>query len=79
MLFTNAKKGTPFLYKALSANFEKTLQFGIIRESEAALAQKYKVKKFPSILVIKSEGRPIKYEGKEFKYQDIFEFLNVHS
>lgn len=25
LLFTNAKKGTPFVYKALSSNFEKTL------------------------------------------------------
>ena len=38
LLFTNAKKGTPFVYKTLSYNFEKTLQFGLIRESEDALA-----------------------------------------
>ena len=27
LLFTNAKKGTPFIYKALSQNFEVSLQF----------------------------------------------------
>lgn len=59
LLFTNAKKGTPFVYKALSQNFEKTLQFGLVRESEAALAQQYKVTKFPSLFVVKSEGKPI--------------------
>lgn len=69
LLFTNAKKGTPFVYKALSYNFEKTLQFGLIRESEDALAQKYKIKKFPSLLVIKADVKPIKYEGKDFLYQ----------
>lgn len=69
MLFTNAKKGTPFVYKALSQNFEKTLQFGLIRESEDALASKYKVKSYPSLIVIKSDGKPVKYDGKEFFYQ----------
>lgn len=59
LLFTNAKKGTPFVYKALSQNFEKTLQFGLVRESEAALAQQYKVTKFPALFVVKSEGKPI--------------------
>lgn len=44
LLFTNAKKGTPFVYKALSQAFEKTLQFGIVRDSEDALAKQYKVK-----------------------------------
>ena len=88
LLFTNAKKGTPFVYKALSQNFEvslcyvtiqKTLQFGLVRESEAALAQQYKVTKFPALFVVKSEGKPIQYEEKDFKYQPIFEFLNIHS
>jgi len=55
LLFTNAKKGTPFIYKALSQNFEKTLQFGLVRESEDGLAQKYKVKKFPALFVLKPE------------------------
>lgn len=68
MLFTNSKKGTPFVYKALSQNFEKTLQFGLVRETEDALAQKYKVKKFPSLLVIKPDGKPVRYEGKDFLY-----------
>lgn len=79
LLFTNAKKGTPFVYKALSQNFEKTLQFGLVRESEAALKDKYKIKKYPSLLVIKSEGKPIKFDSDSFAYSDIFEFLNVHS
>lgn len=41
--------------------------------------KKYKVRKFPTLVVIKSEGKPIAYDGKEFKYQDIFEFLNTYS
>lgn len=79
LLFTNAKKGTPFVFKALSSNFEKTLQFGLIRDTEDALAQKYKIKSFPALIVIKSDGKPVKYDGKEFQYAPIFEFLNIHS
>lgn len=79
LLFTNAKKGTPFIYKALSQNFEKTLQFGLIRETEAALASQYKVKNYPALFVIKPEGKPLKFDGDKFTYSDIFEFLNVHS
>lgn len=41
--------------------------------------KKYKIKNFPSLVVVKSEGKPIPYDGKEFKYQEIFEFLNIHS
>jgi len=79
LLFTNAKKGTPFIYKALSQNFEKTLQFGLVRESEEGLASKYKVKKFPSLFIVKSEGKPLKFDGSEFTYDNLFEFMNVHS
>ena len=55
------------------------MQFGLVRESEEALAQKYKVKKFPTLLVIKSDSKPIPFEGKEFTYAALFEHLNVHS
>lgn len=79
LLFTNAQKGTPFIFKALSSNFEKTLQFGLVRDTEAALAKKYKISKFPGLVVVKSEGKPITYDGKEFSYSEIFEFLNIHS
>lgn len=65
-MFTNSKKGTPFVYKALSQNFEKTLQFGLVRDSEDALAQKYKIKKYPSLLIIKSDGKPQRYDGNDF-------------
>lgn len=55
------------------------MEFGLIRESEDALAQKYRVKKWPSLFVVKSEGKPLQYEGDEFSYAKIFEFINVHS
>jgi thioredoxin-related protein len=50
-----------------------------VRDSEDALAKKYKVKKFPTMVVVKSEGKPIIYDGDNFSYKALFEFLNVHS
>tara|TARA_B110000305_G_C19357698_1_gene597778 strand:- start:591 stop:779 length:189 start_codon:yes stop_codon:yes gene_type:complete len=59
---------------------QKTLQFGLIRENEEALAKKYKVKKFPALVVLKSEGKPLMFDQKkDFVYSEMFEFLNVHS
>lgn len=51
----------------------------MIREGETALAQKYKVKSFPQLFVVKSDQKPLKFDGSEFSYNSIFEFINVHS
>lgn len=77
LLFTKSED-VPVLYKALSYNFDKTLFFGIVRESETTIAKKYKIKSFPTILLIKPNESPRKYEG-EIKYYDIANFINVYS
>ncbi len=46
------------------------------------LAKQYGLKSekdFPAIRVIKSEGKPIKYESKDMTYLKVFEFINVYS
>ena len=46
------------------------------------LAKQYGLKSdkdFPAIRVIKAEGKPIKYDGKDMSYTKIFEFINVYS
>lgn len=79
ILFTD-KKGTPLIFKALSTHFDKTLLFGIIRSSEQGIVSKYKVKTFPGVFLIKEkDGKPQKYEGKEYSYQAIFDFINIYS
>ena len=77
LLFTKSED-VPVLYKALSYNFDKTLFFGIVREAETTIAKKYKIKSFPTILLIKPNESPRKYEG-EIKYYDIANFINVYS
>ena len=53
--------------------------FGVIRKDESELIEKYKIKKFPSIIVVKvGEKKPILYKD-EMKFQPIFEFLNIYS
>ena len=54
--------------------------FGLIRDTESALVSKYKVKNYPSMLLIKTkDDKPIKYEGSEYTYQALFDFINVYS
>lgn len=68
LLFTD-KKGTPAVYKALSWHFDKTLLFGLIRDSEQGLVSKYKVKTYPAIFLINNkDAKPQKYDGKDFSY-----------
>lgn len=78
LLFTE-NKDTPTLYKALSYNFEKTLLFGIVRSSETALCNKLKVKKFPTIHLVKpGVSKHEVYDG-EMNYYGISNFINVYS
>jgi hypothetical protein len=79
LLFSD-KKGVPLIFKALSSHFDKTLIFGLIRETEQGIVSKYKVKSFPAVFLLKEkDGKPVKYEGKEYSYQAIFDFINIYS
>jgi hypothetical protein len=78
LLFTD-KKGVPMIYKGLSVAFEKKLTFGIVRNSDDILVGKYSIKKFPSLIVVKTgEKKPFVYSGK-YDFSDLFEFLNIYS
>jgi hypothetical protein len=48
------------IYKGLSVAFEKKLSFGMVRHNETQVVERYKIKTFPSLLVIKTnEPKPI--------------------
>lgn len=67
------------IFKGLSVSFEKKLFFGIVRNDDDIVVQRYNVKKFPTIIVVKSnEPKPRIYSG-EMKFSPIFIFLNVYS
>jgi Thioredoxin-like domain len=79
LLFSD-KKGTPATYKALSAHFDKTLFFGIVKSEEAGLVGKFKVKTYPALYMVKEkDGKPIKFEGQDYSYQAMFDFINIYS
>lgn len=53
------------LYKGLSVAFEKKLNFGIVRSTDTILVDKYQIKSFPSIIVLKTgQPKPIRYTEK---------------
>lgn len=77
LLFTKSSE-TPALYKALASNFDKTLFFGVVRDSEVSLAKKYRVKEFPTIVLVKPGDEPRKFD-KEINYYNLYNFINVYS
>jgi len=79
LLFTESKKA-PIIFRALSTYFDKTLEFGMIKSDDDALAKQYGVKKYPAFFILKhGEKKPFKYEGESFTYKDLFEFINIYS
>lgn len=79
MLLFTEKKGTPIVYRALSTYFNKTLDFGIVRSSDAFLTKKFKVDSFPKFVLLKNKEKPKFYDGSSYTYQDLFEFINIYS
>jgi len=77
LLFTKSPE-TPALYKALASNFDKTLFFGVVSETETSLVKKYGVKEFPMIVLVKPGDKPRKFD-KEVNYFNLYNFINVYS
>merc|ERR1719449_310235 len=68
MIFSN-KKTPPTILKALSSDtvFKRTAKFGFVTEDEADVCQKFKVKKFPSVVMQRKAGNEVKkdtYSGE---------------
>lgn len=79
LLFTDKAK-TPIVFRALSTYFDKTLEFGMVKSDDEELIKKYKVKSFPTFTILKhGEKTPITYDGDDFSYNALFEFINTYS
>merc|ERR1719373_1392091 len=67
VLFSN-KKTPPTIWKALSSEtvFKRTVKFGFVAEEDAEVVQKFKVKKFPSVIMQRGSKAEIKetYSGE---------------
>ncbi|GAA6020975.1 hypothetical protein JCM11491_001572 [Sporobolomyces phaffii] len=79
LLFTSAGKVTP-LYKALSTDFHKSLDFYAARDVKVGPEglQAFGVEKLPALLVLNGGDRVDKYEGP-LKYDKIHAFLSQHA
>ena len=52
----------------------------MVKSDDEGLIAKYKVKSFPHFLILKTGlKKPIHYEGSDFSYDQLFEFINIHS
>ena len=78
LLFTD-KTGSPMIFRALSTAFNKKLKFGIVRESSSDVVSTYQIRKFPTVIVIKSGSKKPFVFDKEINYRNLFDFLNVFS
>merc|ERR1719353_2170088 len=63
LLFSN-KKTTPTILKALSSDtvFRRAAKFGFVTEDEADVCQKFKVTKFPTVIMQRKAGNENKKE-----------------
>jgi len=81
MLFSN-KKSVPFIWKALSSEtvFKRTVKFGFASEEDAEIIAKFKVKKFPTVMMQRGAKAETKesYTG-EMKFKPLMDWVNLHS
>jgi len=81
MLFSN-KKTPPTIWKALSSEtvFKRTVKFGFVSEEDKELVQRFKVKKFPTIMMQRGAKAEVKetYSG-EMKFLPLKDWVGVFS
>lgn len=77
LLFTN-KASTSNLYKALSIDFHHRLSLAEVRHSQKELVDKYEVTKFPTLIVLATDGERVQYE-KDLKHDQLTKFLQPYA
>merc|ERR1712187_795547 len=81
ILFSN-KKTVPTIWKALSSEtvFKRTVKFGFATEEDKEIIAKFKIKKYPSVLMQRGAKAEIKEDYKgEMKFLPLKEWVNLHS
>lgn len=68
------------ILKGLSIALENKIFFGLVRNTDDILVDRYRIKKFPTLIIVKAnEKKHDIYKGTDFKFNPLFDFLNVHS
>lgn len=66
LLFSD-KKNSPAVFRALSKNYKGKLSFGMVRKTDIELVEKFKVTKFPTVIVVTNQ---YEYEGQRYESED---------
>merc|ERR1711871_1129887 len=77
ILFTDKPK-TASLTKALSADFKGRIMMGEAQSSDSVLVKRFKVKKFPSLIIKLNEKETVPYKGA-MDHSSIFKVLNNYA
>jgi len=81
LVFSN-KKNPPTILKALSSDtvFKRTAKFGFVTEEDADVCQKFKVKKFPSVIMQRKAGSEMKKEtySGDMNFRDLQSWVNPY-
>jgi len=82
VILFSSKKTVPTIWKALSSEtvFKRTIKFGFASEEDKDLVAKFKVKKFPTVIMQRGQKAETKetYTG-EMKFTELKEWMNAHS
>jgi len=78
----SSKKTVPTIWKALSSEtvFKRTVKFGFASEEDKDIVDRFKVKKFPQVMMQRGSKAEIKevYSG-EMKFSALKDWVNLHS
>merc|ERR1711968_212445 len=81
LVFSN-KKTPPTILKALSSDtvFKRTAKFGFVTEDDADVCAKFKVKKFPSVILQRRAGTELKKEtySGEMNFRSLQEWVKPY-
>jgi protein disulfide-isomerase A6 len=75
LLFSN-KPETTSLFKALTVDFKGRLSFAEVKQTQTTLLEQFSVKTFPTLVVVKTDGEKITYDGK-LNHEELFKFLST--
>jgi len=81
LLFSN-KKTPPTIWKALSSEtvFKRTVKFGFVTEDQTDIVQRFKVKKYPSVVMQRgTKGETKESYSGELKFLALKDWVNLHS
>jgi hypothetical protein len=78
ILFTD-KKGIPTLFKALGNSMDGKMYLAIARAEDEALAKKYKITAYPTIIIVKSAEKAHHVYKGDIVYKPIFDWANIYA